>query len=190
MIWTKAWAHKIKRKGDSRSPWRIPLDGVMWPWASPFKRTVYVTERTQNIIQVIQRLSKPILWNNSSKKTHSTRSYALDISVFIVKKSLNFGFVCKPCNISWAINRLSDFNLPATNAPLMRSNEVTLSLTFYKEYSIQSCKRRSTNLWVSYPLSYLDLVSLVASTIVWNSSPQEMILIQNIPELLSSHVSQ
>lgn len=72
----------IKRLGDRGSPCLIPLLRVKVYVSFPLTSTEKETERTQFITQPHQSPSNTNLLKVASKKSHSTLSYAFDMSHF------------------------------------------------------------------------------------------------------------
>lgn len=70
----KASVRMINMKGDSGSPWRIPLVGLILSFGSPLISTLYETEEIHRCIQEIHRSLNPSLRISASRKDHSIRS--------------------------------------------------------------------------------------------------------------------
>ena len=73
--------HIIKMYGERGSPWRIPLVGLTLPLGELLMRKEYETEDTHCMIRFTHVGWKPNRWNTCWMKSHSSRSYALLISV-------------------------------------------------------------------------------------------------------------
>jgi len=58
--------------GESGSPCRIPLVGIMLPFGSPLMSTLYDTEEIHTCIQEIHHSQNPSLRISASKNVHST----------------------------------------------------------------------------------------------------------------------
>ena len=81
----KVWrSQSMKMYGDMGSPCRIPRWCFTFPFTEPLTRYEYDTVVMHCMIQFIQVPLKPSLFRTIEMKFHYTRSYALDISVFIV----------------------------------------------------------------------------------------------------------
>ena len=127
---TSAYVHRIKMKGDKGSPWRRPLSGTILPLGCPFISTLYFTEVTHLIIQVIHISENPIFRITASMNDHSIMSYALLISILMaILLFLPLVLVLRAWNISWAIIILSEIYLSATKADCV--SEILYGITFF-----------------------------------------------------------
>ena len=78
--WIKAdnpFVQRRKRLGERGSPWRILLVGIMFPWATSFMMTEYITDVMHCMIKFTHLALKPNFSITFWMNLHSTLSDAL-----------------------------------------------------------------------------------------------------------------
>lgn len=80
----KTSIQRINKYGERKSPCRKPLVRKMWSCGVPLSKKEYETEVTHSITQEAHVRWRPDFPSTARRKFHSTRSYALLMSVFIV----------------------------------------------------------------------------------------------------------